>query len=98
MTNLPSIHDTPCPQMETDEMIKAGIDPYEFVHHPPHYQQHPSGVECITIIQHFSYNVGAAVKYLWRVGLKPNADSIEDLRKGVQYIEFEIKRLEDNGL
>lgn len=72
--------------------------PYEYVEHPPHYQKHPAGIECIAIIQHFSFNIGTAVKHLWRAGLKPNADSIEDLRKSIQYIEFEIKRLEKNGL
>lgn len=67
---------------------------YESVNHPLHYNSHPSGVECITIIEHFCYNIGAAVKYLWRAGLKPNADYIEDLRKAKWYIEREIERLE----
>lgn len=67
---------------------------YETVHHPQHYQKHPSGVECIAIIQHFPFNIGTAVKHLWRAGLKPGAATVEDLRKSIQYIEFEIKRLE----
>lgn len=67
---------------------------YETVAHPPHYNQHPSGVECITIIQHYGYNIGAAIKHLWRAGLKPGAATIEDLRKARQYIDYEIARLE----
>lgn len=69
-------------------------EPYETVKSPPHYNRHPSGVECITIIQHFPYNIGAAMKYLWRAGLKPNAAHVEDLRKAIRYIEYEIQRLE----
>lgn len=64
----------------------------ETVNHPTHYNQHPSGVECITIIEHFSHNVGAAVKYLWRAGLKPGASEIDDLRKAAWYIQREITR------
>jgi hypothetical protein len=62
------------------------------VENPAHYNQHPSGVECVTIAQEFSYNLGCAIKYIWRAGLKAT-DPIEDLRKAHKYIEFEIKRL-----
>lgn len=40
------------------------------VNHPSHYNSHPSGVECITITEHMTFNVGNAIKYLWRAGLK----------------------------
>lgn len=61
------------------------------VNHPPHYTDHPSGVECIQIVEVFSFNVGNAVKYLWRAGLK--GDRIEDLKKAAWYINREIERL-----
>jgi hypothetical protein len=48
------------------------------VNHPPHYNDHPSGVECIAIVEHFTFNVGNAVKYLWRAGLK--GDRLRDCR------------------
>lgn len=73
------------------EIGKAESDP---VKAPSHYRQHPSGVECIEIIQWFPLNIGSAVKYLWRAGLKEGNPTIQDLRKAIQYIEFEIKRLE----
>lgn len=63
----------------------------EMVVHPSHYNMHPSGVECITIIQEFPFNVGTAMKHLWRAGLKTD-DRLTDLRKAAQYIEFEINR------
>ena len=46
----------------------AGGKKVEAVDHPPHYNAHPSGVECITVIEWMSLNVGNAVKYLWRAG------------------------------
>lgn len=70
------------------------------VNHPSHYTSDPSGVECITITRHRNFNVGNAIKYLWRAGLKDDpaqtakAKRIEDLRKAVFYIEDEIKQLE----
>jgi hypothetical protein len=63
----------------------------EVVEHPPHYTAHPSGVECITITEAFNFNVGNAVKYLWRAGLK--GDALVDLEKARWYIEREIGRL-----
>ena len=39
-----------------------------------------------------NFNLGNAVKYISRAGRKGN--KIEDLRKAIQYIEFEIEELE----
>ena len=63
------------------------------VNHPIHYNAHPSGVECITIIECFNLNIGNAVKYLWRAGLKE--DAVEDLKKAKWYVDREIARLEE---
>lgn len=63
----------------------------ETVNHPPHYNKHPSGVECIDVVEHMSFNVGNAVKYLWRADHK--SAPIEDLRKARWYIDREIERL-----
>ena len=62
------------------------------INHPPHYTQHPSGVECITITEHYNFNVGNAIKYLWRAGLKDGADAADDLRKAAWYVQREIDR------
>ncbi len=59
---------------------------------PPHYQQHPSKVECIQITEHMNFCLGNAVKYIWRAGLKAD-DPIQDLQKAKWYIEREIARL-----
>jgi hypothetical protein len=60
------------------------------VKHPKHYTNHPSGVECITITRHMGFNLGNAIKYIWRADLKNNA--IEDLQKAAFYINDEIER------
>lgn len=62
------------------------------VNHPSHYLGHPSGIECIQITEHMGFNIGNAVKYLWRCDLKH--DAIEDLRKAIWYIDREIQKRE----
>ena len=66
----------------------------DMVNHPPHYTSDPSGIECIQITRHRNFNVGNAIKYLWRAGIKDDAKQIEDLKKAVFYINDEINRLE----
>lgn len=68
------------------------------VNHPPHYNSHPSGIECIEITEHYNFCVGNAIKYLWRAGLKGDGDSAkhaEDLRKAIWYLQRELKRVEN---
>ncbi|SMP32063.1 DUF3310 domain-containing protein [Shimia sagamensis] len=60
------------------------------VNHPAHYASHPSGVECIDIVEHMNFSLGNAVKYIWRAGLK--GDDIEDLEKAEFYIKRELAR------
>jgi hypothetical protein len=63
------------------------------VHHPSHYRPYyPGGPECIDVTGAMGFNVGNAVKYLWRAGRK-TPDAIEDLRKALVYVQFEIDRL-----
>jgi hypothetical protein len=64
--------------------------PVDVVNHPPHYTKHPSGVECIQITEHMGFNLGNAVKYIWRADLKN--DAIEDLKKAAWYINREIEK------
>ncbi len=82
----------------------------DMVNHPKHYTSHPSGVECIEITRHMNFNIGNAIKYLWRSGLKKpeyyNATErevmrgvlskeIQDLQKAVWYIDDQIRLLND---
>ena len=63
------------------------------VNHPAHYTSHPSGIECIQITRWMNFNLGNAIKYIWRAGNKGNA--LEDLKKARWYLDDEIKRRED---
>ena len=64
----------------------------EHVNHPRHYNARPDGLECIEIVRHYTFDIGCAIKYLWRAGLKvemgkPNREKeIEDLQKALWYI------------
>lgn len=62
----------------------------DMVNHPPHYTSHPSGVECIQITEHMGFNLGNALKYIWRADLKGNA--VEDLEKAIFYINRELTK------
>lgn len=66
------------------------------VDHPTHYNVHPSGVECIDVVEHMSFNVGNAVKYLWRADEK--GAPVQDLEKARWYIDREIQRREDDDV
>lgn len=77
------------------------IKPDNRVNHPPYYQD-PSGVECITVARYRDFNIGNALKYLWRAGLKTEKGisdidkQIEDLKKAIFYINDEINKLNNN--
>lgn len=62
------------------------------VNHPPHYTAHPSGVECIVIVEHMNFCLGNAVKYIWRAEGK--GDALTDLKKARWYLDREIARIE----
>jgi hypothetical protein len=65
------------------------------VNHPKHYTTHPSGIECIEITRHMGFNLGNAMKYIWRADLKNNA--VEDLEKAIWYIKDEIEKRKKNN-
>ena len=82
------------------EAIKEWVDCKEdkktdVINKPPHYTEHPSGIECIQVTEHMGFNLGNAIKYIWRCDLKQ--DAIEDLKKAKWYIDREIeKRVKHN--
>ena len=62
------------------------------VNTPKHYTGHPSGVECIDIIEHFPANIANVIKYLWRAGCKDGSPEAEDYNKALWYLLREMKR------
>lgn len=75
----------PTPQIESWALMNP-ID-------PPHYQT--ESIQCIDVAETMSFNMGNALKYIWRAGKKDPSKTIEDLQKAAWYIEREIKRLKD---
>lgn len=67
----------------------------ERVVHPKHYNSRVPGIECIEVVQHFNFNLGNVIKYVWRAGDKGNF--VEDLKKARQYLDFEIARIEGSS-
>lgn len=72
------------------------------VYHPPHYTwlKKLCGIEVIDITRHMDFDLGNAVKYILRSGLKSEEGisdkdkAVEDLKKAVWYIQDKIAMLE----
>ena len=61
----------------------------DMVNHPPHYNGHPSGVECIQVTERLPFNLGNAFKYVFRHKAK---NGREDLEKASWYLNRELER------
>lgn len=93
----------PVDAFESGELIYCNpncrsCNPPDMVNHPPHYKSSPAKcyncgerIECIEVVRHMPFNIGNAVKYLWRFEHK---GGIEDLKKARWYIDDEIKKRE----
>lgn len=68
---------------------KSSPGKYDNVNRPKHYTNHPSGIECIQITRHMGFNLGNAIKYIWRADLK---NGTEDLEKAIWYLNDEIRK------
>lgn len=55
------------------------------VNHPSHYQS-ASGFECIQFTSLLTFELGNALKYLWRAGRKDSASCCQDLQKALFYV------------
>ena len=58
------------------------------VNAPKHYTSHASGIECIQIAELLPFNLGNAIKYLWRSDLK--WDKQEDTKKAIFYLRRQV--------
>lgn len=62
---------------------------HDNVNTPKHYCSHKSGIECIQIAELLPFNLGNALKYLWRSDLK--WDKQEDTKKAIFYLRRQAK-------
>ena len=83
------------------ENIEPVSEKYEKVNHPKHYNSHPSGVECVDIIKYMDTPTGNVIKYLWRLGLKPEEGytqfekDLEDAEKARWWIDIKIGMIKE---
>lgn len=76
------------------EIDATKTEEFNAVSHPSHYTEGRK-YEPRKVISDWglNFNLGNAVKYISRAGRK--GDTIEDLKKAIQYIQFEIEELEE---
>lgn len=77
-------------QKDFESLRKKRMKQIDVINQPPHYKQHPSGIEQIQITEHMNFCLGNAIKYIWRADHKGNSQ--EDLQKAKWYLEREIER------
>jgi hypothetical protein len=66
----------------------------DVVEHPPHYKAGPFECRDVIAALGLNFNRGSALKYLWRAGRKQGADEAEDIRKAIECLKHDLKRLE----
>lgn len=76
--------------LELPQKGEPAPEKVERVNHPKHYNKHPSGIECIDVIEWFNLNLGNVIKYIWRAEEK--GATIQDLEKAAWYLNREIER------
>ena len=74
-------------------IMKPLPEEFDPVNRPEHYNSHPSGIQCIEVTRHMSFNLGNVIKYLWRADLK---NGTEDLEKAAWYLADEIAKRKAN--
>jgi hypothetical protein len=52
-----------------NQALADAKDSPDDVNKPRHYCGHPSGVECIEVVEHMNFCLGNAMKYIWRAPL-----------------------------
>jgi len=81
--------------------ITNEVNSEDRVNHPSHYTwlKEKCGIEVIDITRHMDFDLGNAIKYILRCGLKSEQGysnkekTIEDLKKAIFYINDKIKML-----
>ena len=61
---------------------------------PTHYQGTTQPIDLINA-QNLNFNLGNVVKYVCRAGKKQGESNLKDIEKAKDYINYEIKRLEE---
>ena len=70
-----------------EQATPAGADPA--VHQPTHYTRTKRlyGFEVIEVTEHLGFNLGNAIKYLLRAGIKDPSTYVQDIEKALWYLD-----------
>jgi len=81
------------PNAETTKRVLEGKlnQKFDIINKSPHYNNHPSGVECIEVARCHNFRIGNAIKYIWRNGLKDSEPSAKDIKKAIYYIKDQLE-------
>lgn len=94
-SEIPPQVDTPAP---TDYHRTHGpvTDEFQPTVRPDYYKVSPGCTDIMDVIDQasMSFQLGSAMKYLYRAGRKPNNSASLELRKAIECIQREILRLE----
>ena len=96
-----AIHE--CPQLNPKKKANRRNEEADMVNHPPHYKR--GGLECIDVIDvidvieaiNANFYVGQVFRYLWRMGEKDPAKTLEDARKAQWYLNRMVANMEKGG-
>ena len=83
---------------DDESIVRVGtaIRGREQVDHPAHYNWHPAGIEAVVVCEAFSYNLGNAIKYIFRSGGTVTKGDIDtDLEKAIWYLRRDLERIRD---
>jgi hypothetical protein len=71
----------------------------DMVDHPDHYTSHPAGIEAIDVLRHATdYDLGQAMRYIWRVMWGGKWDNVEDIEKSIWYLQDWITKQKPSGV
>ncbi len=61
----------------------------------PEYYKGKNGYMAKDVVSNFdlSYNIGTATTYLLRAGKKPLNPAVQDIRKAIDHLHFELDRI-----
>lgn len=90
-TKTPTASDDSSDAQQACEATHTSCEGAHEVAHPSYYNQHPSGVECVDVAQHYCFLLGNVIKYVWRAGLKNKETYLEDLEKAAWYLQRKIE-------
>lgn len=62
----------------------------DLINHPPHYTNHPSGIEVIEYSRLLPFGPGSAVKYIMRRELKEGTKAVDNIDKAIWFLNDSI--------